>query len=291
MKMLGRLLRRVFPRRERVLEPQIPPPHLVGGIGPGEFLAIGDEFLGIFKSVAGLGPDERVLDVGCGVGRIARPLIGYLQEGSYEGFDIVRPMIQWCEENLGPLHSGFRFQHVDVRNRMYNPGGTLSADTFSFPFADGEFDFAFATSVFTHMFAPEVQHYLGEIARVLRPGGRMLATFFLLDQDALELIGRGKSSIGFAHSWDHGLFADTSNPELAVGYDPQWVSSAVSAAGLRLDQVHLGNWCERQRTMSYQDILLASRPLAASATPAAGRAPSAERQHAGSTPAETKDGS
>ena len=42
-------------------------------------------------STAQLSPDHRVLDIGCGTGRMAIPLTSFLsKKGSYEGFDIVR---------------------------------------------------------------------------------------------------------------------------------------------------------------------------------------------------------
>jgi hypothetical protein len=49
---------------------------------------IGEEFLGFFTALAGLSPDDRVLDVGSGKGLTALPLTRYLSGlGSYEGFD------------------------------------------------------------------------------------------------------------------------------------------------------------------------------------------------------------
>ena len=238
----------------------VPPPELLAGIGLGEFAAIGDEFCGIFRDRAGLGPRERVLDAGCGIGRMAIPLLRVLRRGSYEGFDIVRSSVEWCQQSIQPLHPRFRFQHVDVYNRFYNPAGTIAPTELRFPFEDREFDFVFLTSVFTHMFAPEVRHYLGEIARVLRPGGRVLATFFILDRLALDAVDRGKSSIGFHQAWEHGRIADPENPEMAVGYNPEWVTASIAASGLVLrDPILYGNWCERGEHVSYQDIVIADR--------------------------------
>ena len=42
----------------------------------------------------GLKPEHRVLDIGCGVGRVALPLTRYLTSGTYDGFDIVKRWIR-----------------------------------------------------------------------------------------------------------------------------------------------------------------------------------------------------
>ncbi len=77
-------------------------------------------------------PDEAVLEPGCGTGRMAEPLAGYLSAtGSYDGFDVVRKAIEWCETNI--QSPNFRFRHVDVRNRYYNPEGQLDPVASSSP--------------------------------------------------------------------------------------------------------------------------------------------------------------
>ena len=63
----------------------------------------GEEFLRYFVELGDLTPKGRILDVGCGIGRMAVPLTKYLdQEGSYEGFDIVEKGIRWCKKNVSP---------------------------------------------------------------------------------------------------------------------------------------------------------------------------------------------
>src|SRR3954466_597973 len=73
------------------------PPRRLDFVGHSDFVETGDEFLGHFIALGGLQPSDAVLDVGCGIGRMARPLAGYLSsEGSYDGFDVNRDGIGWC---------------------------------------------------------------------------------------------------------------------------------------------------------------------------------------------------
>ena len=71
--------------------------------GGGPFNEIGEEFFRHFIELGGLKPDERVLDLGCGIGGMAVPFTLYLSDlGSYEGFDVFPNRISWCQENITP---------------------------------------------------------------------------------------------------------------------------------------------------------------------------------------------
>ena len=111
-----------------------------------------------------------MLDVGSGLGRMAMPLTGYLDGGSYAGFDVGREMVRWCQRTITPRWPDFEFTWASVYNGKYNPFGKQSGTEFRFPYEDADFDFAFATSLFTHLLRDEAQHYLAETARVLKPG-------------------------------------------------------------------------------------------------------------------------
>lgn len=62
--------------------------------------------------------------MGCGIGRMAIPLTEYLsEEGSYEGFDVVRRGVKWCQENITTRCPNFRFRLADVYNELTIPRG------------------------------------------------------------------------------------------------------------------------------------------------------------------------
>jgi ubiquinone/menaquinone biosynthesis C-methylase UbiE len=152
---------------------------LARDVGPTDFEATGQEFLHLFIKLANLQPDERMLDIGCGCGRITLPLTGYLsQAGSYTGIDITYEPVRWCQQNITRRYSNFRFAHADLFSQRYNPTGHYQAKDYIFPFADEDFDFIFLTSVFTHLLPQDTEHYLREIARMLRKTGRTFFTCF-----------------------------------------------------------------------------------------------------------------
>lgn len=76
----------------------IPPKRLIF-IGDGDFRKVGEEFFRHFVELGGLKKSDNVLDVGSGIGRMAIPLINYLDPNSrYEGIDIVESGINWCKK-------------------------------------------------------------------------------------------------------------------------------------------------------------------------------------------------
>lgn len=254
-------LRSLLSRGQRS-QPPIPPPDLIERVGAGDFVAVGNEFLRLCVGPGGLRKSDRVLDVGCGAGRMAAPLMRYLTSGRYDGFDVSAAAISWCKSNLEPLNPRFHFQHVDVRNDVFNPEGSVDPSSFRFPYADDAFDFVLLASVFTHLFADETTRYLHEIARVLRRGGRMLATFFLLDDEAIQAVERGV--LPFTHACDHGAFAYPERPGKAVAFYPGWVQSQIANAGMHLEEpIHYGSWCKRPTALTYQDLVVAKKQAAA----------------------------
>lgn len=245
-------------------DPMVPPTRLMfdGPRGVRAYRRNGAEFLRHFRVLGGLDPGEDVLDVGSGIGRKMMPLTTYLSpEASYEGFDITPAGVEWCRATVTPRYPNFRFQLADVHNAHYHPEGTQRAADYVFPFEDARFDFVFLGSVFTHMVPEEVDNYLGQIARVMRPGGRMLATFFLIDGEADRGMRDGRAVYDFRFARDGHRVVDPDDPEYAVAYDEADVLGTLGRHGLALvPPVHHGTWSGQPTGESFQDIVVATKP-------------------------------
>lgn len=252
----------------------LPPAELIDYVGSGSdldtFQNIGAHFFEHFKR-AGLKPQHRVLDVGCGIGRMALPVTKYLTTGSYEGIDIVKTGVDWCRENITPRHPNFRFQLADIWNDFYHPEGHHRARAYRFPFASRSFDFAWLTSVFTHMLPRDLENYLSEVARVLKPGGRCLITFFLHSPAVAANIRSGTCAFKLPYRVGKPYVAIGSDPEYGdciteteterervVAYDERWVFDQFKLRGLSVDAPIYGSWSGRSGP-SFQDLLTATR--------------------------------
>jgi SAM-dependent methyltransferase len=235
------------------------PPWWLRDVGDADFRAAGQEFLQLFIELAKLQPDERVLDIGCGCGRMALPLTGYLsQKGSYYGLDIVEEAIHWCQQHITPRFPHFQFLHSDLYNERYNPTGRYLAKEYGFPFEDHSFDFIFLTSIFTHLLPDDTRNYLGEVARLLDPAdGRAFITFFLLNQTQQSLADQGLNAIDFKFGIGPYRMRDSAIPESAIAYQEAYVDDLLSQNGLEMaGPIRYGTWSGRTGGLSYQDILL-----------------------------------
>src|SRR5687768_12884513 len=101
----------------------------------------------------GLNGGERVLDVACGTGNAA--LLARAAGAKVTGVDTSPRLIAVARERI--------------------PGGEfLEGDAAALPFGDAAFDAA--VSVFGVIFARPVENAAAEIARVVRPGGKVVIT-------------------------------------------------------------------------------------------------------------------
>lgn len=237
------------------------PPRRYRLVGGGDFTEVGRRLVAELVELGRLEPDDAILDIGCGCGRMAIPLLDRLgPEGRYRGFDIVPDWIRWCSDQITERNPNFRFVVADIENRKYNPAGRFEASRYRFPYDTATFDVAFATSVFTHLMQADLDNYLREAARVLATGGRLLATLFLLNRRSLERMSAGDTTIEFGRHRDGAFVTDPSLPELAVAYEEGAVRALYLQHGLEvIEPIRYGSWAGEGTRIGRQDLVVARR--------------------------------
>jgi ubiquinone/menaquinone biosynthesis C-methylase UbiE len=118
-------------------------------------------FLDLLRSYAK--PDQDALEIGCGGGRVTASAVQYVRH--LNAADISTQMLRKCAESLQA--SNLTFHKLD--------GFTLNE------FEPDSLDLVFSHDVFVHFSSLQVYSYLKEIARVLRPGGLGLISFYNYD--------------------------------------------------------------------------------------------------------------
>ncbi len=231
------------------------PPEGKNFIGSGDFIATGKEFLSYFKEFQLIHPDAQILEIGCGMGRMALPFKDYLSKnGHYTGIDIVEEGISWCKTKITPEDSRFTYIHAPIFNTLYNPKSKIYTKDYLLPLSQDTMDFVFLTSVFTHLLPEDVAHYFSEIKRVLKPGGHLLATFFIVDKKRLY-----NPSIHFAYTWKNHYTINKNIPEANVGYPEDYILALCTKNGLTVKKILYGSWTGNKEYTSFQDIIITQK--------------------------------
>jgi SAM-dependent methyltransferase len=143
---------------------------------------------------------EALLDWGCGCGRVLRHWSS-VESTRVFGCDINPKMVDWCNENLP-------FARATV-NELEPP----------LPYGDSTFDLVYAFSVMTHL-SEDLQHaWVGECARVLKPGGYLL--FSTLGE---YFVSRDRLTDDERRSFERGnlvvLYKSSAGTSLCSAYHP-----------------------------------------------------------------------
>lgn len=123
----------------------------------GKLVAV--NILSALRETTALAGSPRILDFGCGCGRIVRYFHKLSGPCSLYGTDIDGEAIAWCRSNLQEL-------------------GEFSTNRTSPPlrYENDYFDFVYSISIFTHLPEDMQWAWLEELRRVTRPGGYLLLT-------------------------------------------------------------------------------------------------------------------
>jgi SAM-dependent methyltransferase len=192
-----------FPTGEHLAWTMYPSP-----LGP-EALRYAAIFISHLKElVAAYGPitsTTRVLDVGCGWGRIYRLMLREVWPPNLYGFDVDPWLVALCKACLPPGQFASIHPHQ------------------SLPYDDGSFDLLYANSVLSHLTAEEHIAAVSEWSRVLAPGGVLVAT--VMPESGLDTVAAaaGRTDIP---AWYHGVLENIDEMRTALAEERfAWASS------------------------------------------------------------------
>jgi len=178
----------------------------------------------------------RIVDIGSGLGRIATGILAELGHADYLGIDANQDFVRWCQDHIEREHPSFRFVHLDMANALYNPAGTIDASALRLPVDDGSADIAYLWGVFTNMTPGDVESYVGEIGRILRPQGRCFLTACVED-DVPDVTINPRGYVPYA--CEEAL--------TCVRYSRQWLFAAFQRHGLQVEEFrHHGSMFPKQ---------------------------------------------
>ncbi len=111
-------------------------------------------FIDILRGAVGIDPNDVILEIGCGIGRVGKPLS--------------RECLHWFGADI----SGGMLRHAAVRLRGLPNASLVELSTVGLQeFPADAFDLVYCTIVFMHLFEWDRYRYVEEAFRVLRPGG------------------------------------------------------------------------------------------------------------------------
>lgn len=165
---------------------------------------------------------SRIVDVGCGLGRLATGMLAQFGEDvHYLGIEPNLPFYQWCRAHIQEAHPSYQFVHLDVVSELYNPEGTVDGDALRLPLDDASVDIAYVWGVFTNIIAEHVETYVPEFARVVRAGGTVFLTAYVED-DCPRMSENPAGYVPF----------DYVVPLNVVRFNREWMFSLFEANGL-----------------------------------------------------------
>ncbi|MGW9301992.1 class I SAM-dependent methyltransferase [Streptomyces cyaneofuscatus] len=136
----------------------------------------------------------------------------------------------------------------------------MRAADFRFPAEDPAFDVVAMAGLISHLLPPELDNYLTEAARTLRPGGRCFATAYLVDDKVAENITQGCTAFTFTNNHGEYYVNSKEEPIYAIAYQVEYLRAAATRYGLHLRrEPKPGTWGTSDKRPGTMDLLILER--------------------------------
>ena len=180
-----------------------------------------------YMRAQGLGPDQSLIDIGCGSLRGGVHFIDYLAAHKYYGFDINYPLITAGLEH--EISAETRAAKIDMDN-------FAGAENFAYPDHWRNIDAALSISLFSHLNFNSIKECLLQTWKVLRPGAIYYTTLFCVDRaELLKPVSQFKNIDSHFHKDPfHYSYEDVWFMAESTGYDLLDVKDCGHARNLKM---------------------------------------------------------
>ncbi len=243
----------------------IPEPHIRNMFGPFDdkelYFNLGKNQTEKIIKWLSIKPENQILDIGCGAGRIGIHFLNYLcQQGKYIGIDIRRDFIDYCNENISILKDNFKFHFIDVYNGAYSREGKLKANEVTFPVEDDSQDIIIMWSVFTHMNLNDIDAYLREIYRALKKGGMFIASLNVYNEFIHNQIKLDKSHLDIKFKIDENSYTlDKEVPEWGFAHKEEKLKELYWKHRFIISEIKYGIWPCKELTGEFHDCIIVQK--------------------------------
>jgi ubiquinone/menaquinone biosynthesis C-methylase UbiE len=178
--------------------------HVIGVTDEAALRATGEETLRFLEQSVGIGKDDVVLEIGCGIGRVGTLVAPLCRK--WIGCDVASNMLALAAERLKDL-PGVELKEISG----YDLSGV----------PDESIDVVYCTVVFMHLESWDRYNYILEAFRVLRPSGRIYV-------DNINLCSDG----GWKVFETHRVMSPTNRPaHMTQNSTPQEIETYLKRAG------------------------------------------------------------
>jgi trans-aconitate 2-methyltransferase len=129
--------------------------------------------------------DAKILDIGCGDGKITADIAKFAPQGSVLGIDLSKSMLSWAHQ---------QYHRLEYPNLAFQEGNFLETGV------SGQFDWIVSFCAFQH--CSDQKGALREIAKILKPNGKLLILVPAMNSSAWnQARSKVQSSPKWAHYW------------------------------------------------------------------------------------------
>jgi len=201
--------------------------HVIGVTEEAALLATGEETLRFLQDSVGIGKEDVVLEIGCGVGRVGKVVAPLCRK--WIGCDVASNMLSLAAQRLKDLSN---VELVEISG--YNLSGI----------ADASVDVVYCTVVFMHLESWDRYNYVLEAFRVLRPSGRIYV-------DNINLCSDG----GWRVFENHRAFSPSNRPpHMTQNSTPQEIGTYLGRAGFSDVRIRTDDDWIRASGIKYEEI-------------------------------------